>query len=137
MPPLPQCVALAALIATPALAAAESLDCPDPAEVFAGDGASGTSARLGELSRLVGSEEMNGDSLHGAIEELRTDYPKATDAEVSDLMITAYCNFLNEDGSENQRTEANVRTFEQQVYSAVYTEGSRPEPKEHGWLYGN
>ncbi|WP_023851583.1 hypothetical protein [Ponticoccus alexandrii] len=56
---------------------------------------------------------------------------------MADIMITAYCTFLNADTPPDHRAEATVNAFEQETYDAVFG-GTPPEsyPRQ-GKLYGN
>lgn len=134
MPHLPTLIAATVMVLLPALAPAEPLDCPDAPAVFSRGG--GGAAGLDSLSRRVGSAELRGSDLRDIASGMRKDYPDAGDAEIADLMITAYCHYLDEAPADH-RDEGAVRDFEQQVYAAVFG-GPPPEtyPRQ-GWLYGN
>lgn len=131
---------LVALVSTlclvmPAVVSAQALECVDPAPVFKEAGA--TTFDLQALAQTVGTAELDGGSLPAVAEQVRRDYPHATDADVADILITAFCTYLNDDAPADHRSEANVAAFEQEVYTAVYG-GTPPDTYErHGWLYGN
>lgn len=122
-------------LASPALAFADPLDCPAPAPVFAS--AAANPLDLPQLAQMVGTADLDGTSLRTVAETLRNDYPDASDADVADIMITAFCTYLNADAPPDHRSEANVSAFETQVYRAVFG-GPAPESyTKQGWLYGN
>ncbi|MFZ5963046.1 hypothetical protein ACOXXX_08865 [Thalassococcus sp. BH17M4-6] len=129
------CLVTVAALSAPALVAAQPLDCPQPAPVFAE--ADANTFDLAKLAQTVGTTDLGGDSLHAVAEQIRADYPDASDADVADIMITAFCTYLNTDAPADHRSEANVNAFEQQAYIAVFG-GPPPEsyPRQ-GWLYGN
>lgn len=128
-------VAAALCLSSASLAAAQDLDCPEPAAVFTA--ADAGAFDLPKLARDVGSAELDGDALGKIVGKIRSDYPEATDAEVADIMITAFCTYLNTDTPADHRSEEHVSAFEQQAYDAVFN-GPAPEsyPRQ-GWLYGN
>ena len=76
-------------------------------------------------------------SLRSIAAQIRADYPDASDADVADIMITAFCTHLNAGTPPNDHSEANVTAFEKETYNAVFG-GPPPEsyPRQ-GWLYGN
>ena len=82
-------VATALCLSSASLAAAQDLDCPEPAAVFTA--ADAGAFDLPKLARDVGSAELDGDALGKIVGQIRSDYPEATDAEVADIMITAFC----------------------------------------------
>ena len=129
------CLVSALCLSSPAFAAADALDCPEPAPVFAE--ADANTFDLSKLAQTVGTAELDGQSLGKVAEQIRSDYPEATDADVADIMITAFCTYLNTDAPADHRSEANVNAFEQEAYNAVF-DGTPPESYERqGWLYGN
>ena len=122
-------------LASTAVFAAEELECQEPAPVFAEADAS--TFDLPQLAQTVGTAELDGSSLYQVAEQIRSDFPDATDADVADIMITAFCTYLNDDAPADHRTQANITAFESETYNAVY-EGTPPEDyKRHGWLYND
>ena len=68
---------------------------------------------------------------------LRCAAVQTTDAEVADIMITAFCSYLNTDAPADHRSASNVQAFEEHAYDAVFG-GAPPESySRQGWLYGN
>ena len=128
-------VVTAVCLSAPAFVAAQSLECPDPAPVFT-EADAGT-FDLAQLAQSVGAAELDGQSLYAVAEKIRDDFPNAADADVADIMVTAFCTYLNSDAPADHRSEANVLAFENQVYDAVFG-GTPPESySRQGWLYGN
>ncbi|MCR9236705.1 MAG: hypothetical protein NXI17_08540 [Alphaproteobacteria bacterium] len=119
---------------SPVAAAAQSLTCPDVASVFARDNATSSPQSINDLSELVGKAEMDGTSLRSVATKLRADFPKASDAEIADIMITVYCNYLRNDAPASHRTEANMTAFEKQAYDATFGEAP-PKERKRGWLF--
>ena len=122
-------------LSAPALAQTQPLECPQPAPVFAEAGSNALD--LSQLAQTVGTAQLDDQSLYSVAQQIRGDYPDATDADVADIMITAFCTYLNTDAPADHRSEANVRGFEQATYNAVF---GGPPPHDyplHGWLYGN
>ena len=120
---------------SPAIVSAQALECLDPAPVFAE--ADATTFDLAQLAQTVGTAELDGNSLRTIAQQIRGEFPAASNADVADIMITAFCTYLNDDAPADHRDQENVAAFEQQTYDAVF--GSPPPPtyKRHGWLYGN
>ena len=133
LPLLPLMTALC--MSAPALAMAAPLQCPEPAPVF-GE-ADAKPLDLKQLAQTVGTAELDDKSLYTVAQDIRADYPKAKDADVADIMITAYCNYLNTDTPPDHRSRATVNSFEKQTYNAVFG-GTPPEsyPRQ-GWLYND
>lgn len=129
-------IALATLcLASPALADEQPLACAQPAPVFTD--AESSPLDLSHLAQTVGTAELDGQSLDAVAGQIREDYPDATDAEVADIMITAFCSYLNTDAPADHRSASNVQAFEEQAYDAVFG-GAPPESySRQGWLYGN
>lgn len=127
-------IAVSVALCSPAAAAAQSLTCPDVASVFARDNATSSPHSINELSELVGTAEIDGTSLRSVATKLRADYPKASDAEIADIMITVYCNYLRNDAPASRRTEANMTAFEKQAYDATFGEAA-PKKRKRGWLF--
>lgn len=122
-------------LSAPALAGAQALQCPEPAPVFAQVGAN--TLDLGQLAQTVGNAQPNSQALYTVAEQIHADYPDATNPEVADIMITAFCTYLNTDAPADRRSDASVRAFEQETYAAVF---GGPPPRDypmHGWLYSN
>ncbi|MGJ8532210.1 MAG: hypothetical protein ACSHYC_08495 [Alphaproteobacteria bacterium] len=119
---------------SPVAAAAQSLTCPDVASVFARDNATSSPHSINDLSELVGKAEIDGTSLRSVATKLRADFPKASDAEIADIMITVYCNYLRDDAPASHRTEANMTAFEKQAYDATFGEAP-PKERKRGWLF--
>lgn len=134
-------VVMCAILSTAALlpftAFAAPLDCPETAVVFAETNGSKDPISLSDLSQQVGRAESDSTALYEIAEELRSTYPKASDAEVSDLLITGYCHFLNTKTPENTRTEAEVMAFEHAAYVAAFRNAPPRDHQRRGWLYGN
>ncbi|NIZ11986.1 hypothetical protein [Phaeobacter sp. HF9A] len=105
-------------LSSPALVSAEPLDCPNPSAVFTEAG--GGTFDLAALAQKVGTAELDGDNLSTIAQELAKAHPDATKADIADIMITAFCNYLNTDAPANHRSEAFVTNFENQVSIAVY-----------------
>ncbi|EBA09694.1 hypothetical protein [Sagittula stellata] len=122
-------------LSSPALVAAQSLECPEPAPVFTEAGAHDFD--LQQLAQRVGTADLDGQSLGTIAKEIRSEYPDAKDADVADIMITAFCNYLNTNAPSDHRSEANVAAFENQVYDAVFGGAPAKTYKRQGWLYGN
>ncbi|MFD1342596.1 hypothetical protein [Litorisediminicola beolgyonensis] len=125
----------AACLAAPALVSAQPLDCPAPAPVFSE--ADATPLDLSTLAQTVGSTELDGASLHAVADQVRSDYPDASDADIADILITAFCTYLKTDAPESHRSEANVTAFEQEAYDAVFGGAPPQDYPRQGWLYGN
>lgn len=119
---------------SPVAAAAQSLTCPDVASVFARDNATSSPHSINELSELVGKAEIDGKGLRTVATKLRADFPKASDAEIADIMITVYCNYLRDDAPASHQTEANMTAFEKQAYDATFGEAP-PQKRKRGWLF--
>lgn len=132
-PLLPLLTALC--LSAPAFASAQPLDCPEPAPVFTA--ADAQSFDLSQLAVTVGTADLDGKSLRRVAGNIRSDYPEAADADVADVMITAFCTYLNTDAPADHRSESNVRAFETQVYDAVFGGAPDPSYEKQGWLYGN
>ena len=111
--------AIAAVAFTPVLANAQALTCPNPAEVFAVDGAEPLAASIPQLAGILSGAELRDKDLRSLAGTLGSDYPEASDPEIADLMITAYCSYLSNDGSLHLTTEASMEQFEKQAYTAV------------------
>jgi len=120
---------------SPAALAAQSLSCPDVKTVFARDNATESPLSIDQLSKMIGNAEVQGRDLHAAANSLRIDYPKASDAEIADIMVTVYCNYLLNDAPDSHRTEANMIAFEKEAYAAVYGPDTPPDPSGKGWLF--
>ena len=126
--------ALALFLAAPA-AFAQPLDCPEPAPVFSAAGAAPID--LDALSSEMAAADLGADDLDAVIKRIRTDYPSASDAEVADIAITAFCRHVQTHFPADRRSEAPVAAFEAKVYDAVFG-GAPPETyARQGWLYGN
>ncbi|ETA50776.1 hypothetical protein [Ponticoccus alexandrii] len=122
-------------LALPAMASAEAFGCKDPAPVFAAAGAS--TFDLPKLAQTVGNAELDGRSLRPVAQQVRTDFPEASEADVADIMITAFCTYLNDDAPASHRSQSNIRNFEREVYGAVFG-GAAPESYQcHDWLCGD
>lgn len=132
-PLLPLLTALC--LSAPMLASAQPLDCPAPAPVFTA--ADAEPFDLSQLAQTVGQAELDGTSLRKVAEGIRADYPEAKDADVADIMITAFCTYLNTDAPKDHRSESNVRAFESEVYDAVFGGAPDQSYEKQGWLYGN
>lgn len=126
---------ISTVLLSPAALAAQSLSCPDIGSVFARDNATESPLSIDQLSIMIGNAEVQGRDLHSAADSLRVDFPKASSAEIADLMVTVYCNYLLKDAPESHRTEANMAAFEQEVYAAVYGPDTPPNPSGKGWLF--
>lgn len=122
-------------LGAPSLGFAAPLDCPDAPAVF-GEADAGTTM-LRDLARTIGSAGQDGQSPASIADDLRAKYPRAGDADIADIMITAYCTWLDTDAPEDQRSESNVSKFEQQVYDAVFEGPPPPEYKTQDWIRGN
>lgn len=122
-------------LSSPALAATQPLECPEPAPVFSA--ADSNALDLSQLAQKVGTADLDGTSLRTVADQIRVDYPDAKDGDVADIMITAFCTYLNADAPPDHRSEANVRAFEKQVYDAVFGGPPAETYKRQGWLYGN
>ena len=133
----PNFLAVLVAFATPATALAQPLDCPDASLVFSKDNGAAKAVSLDQLAEQIGGVEMNGGALNPVVDHIRRDFPAAGDAEIADLMITAYCSYLSKDGRESHRTEANVKAFEKQIYQVVFSGPTPPDYKKKGWLNGN
>lgn len=133
LPLLPLVTALG--LAAPALAMAQPLECPEPAPVFAE--IHKDPIDLTQLAQTVGTAELDGDTLYNVAQKIRGEFPKAQDADVADIMITAYCTYLNTDAPASHRDEANVTAFEQQTYNAVFGNTPPEDYKRQGWLYND
>ncbi len=127
-------IAISVVLLSPAAEASQSLTCPDVASVFASDNATSSPHSISELSELVGKAETDGKSLRTVATKLRADFPKASDAEIADIMITVYCQYLRDEAPVTQRTEATMTAFEKQVYDATFGEAP-PKKRAHGWLF--
>lgn len=112
-------LAIAAVAFTPALANAQTLTCPEPAEVFAVDRAEPLAASVPQLAGILSGAELRDKDLRSLAGTLGSDYPEASDPEIADLMIAAYCNYLRDEGSFHLKAEANMEQFEKQAYTAV------------------
>ncbi len=126
----------------PSLGLAAPTDCPDAPAVF-GEAGAGT-ATLQTLADKIGTaghdEEGVDKALSSLTDGLREQYPDASDAEVADMLIAAYCSWLTQaipGGDEDQQNEQQVQNFEQKVYQIVFEGPPPPEYKRQGWLYGN
>ena len=117
---------ISTVLLSPAALAAQSLSCPDVGSVFARDNATESPLSIDQLSKMIGNAEVQGRDLHSAANSLRVDYPEASNAEIADIMVTVYCNYLLNDAPESHRTEANMVAFEQEAYAAVYGPDTPP-----------
>ena len=126
---------LALGLTAPVFAMAAPLACPEPAPVFAQAGPGAVD--LAQLAQTVGTAALDGEALHTVAQQIQADYPDAKDADVADIMITAFCTYLNTDAPADHRDQATVSAFEQEVYGAVFG-GTPPEsyPRQ-GWLYND
>lgn len=131
------CAMLSTAALLPFSAFAAPLDCPETAVVFAETNGSTDPISLTDLSQQVGRAQGDSTALYEIAEELRSTYPKASDAEVSDLLITGYCHFLNTETPESTRSEAEVMAFENAAYQAAFGNAPPADHERKGWLYGN
>ena len=122
-------------LASPAFAATQALDCPEPAPVFVR--ADAKTFDLSKLAQTVGTAKLDDTSLYKAAEHICSDFPGARNADVAEIMITANCTYLNTDVPADHRSESDVSAFEQLVYDAVFG-GAPPKsyPRQQ-WLLGN
>lgn len=118
-------------------ASAQALECPQVIPVFAEDGGTTAPVSLNGLATRVGAAEAHHENLAPIAKNLRQDYPNASSAEISDLMITAYCSFLNNENPRNERSKEELMAFEDSVYQAAFGNQSQPTYERKGWLYGN
>lgn len=120
-------------LSSPALVTAQPLNCGQPASIFMTAGVSPLD--LTQLAQSVGTAPLDGQSLRQVTQNLRADYPAATDAEISDVMITAFCTYLNTDAAPDLRNPANIRAFEKDTYDAVFGGPPPDSYQPQGWLY--
>jgi len=97
-----------AAVTLPAIASAQTITCPDPAEVFATAGTASLVVSVPQLASIVSGAELNDRDLSEVANTLRTDYPEANDPEIADLMIAGYCTYLRDEAQTDQRNEANM-----------------------------
>jgi len=129
------CMALAATTSVTTMAYSADLDCPEASMVMSETHAS--ARYLTELSIKLGEIELNDKSLRLVADDIRAEFPSVQDAEVADIIIAAYCEYLNTDIPDDQKSDAAVSAFEQATYNAVFGAAPPSDYKRQGWLYGN
>ncbi|MEB8386675.1 hypothetical protein OO012_05495 [Rhodobacteraceae bacterium KMM 6894] len=132
---IPRLLTVATTLVLPTLVSAQSLTCPDAAEVFAVDGGARITISVPQLARIVAGGPLDDRQLREVAQSLRMEYPKASDAEIADLMITGYCAYLRDDAPDSLRTEDNLERFETRTYEAVFGTPTPTDKTDRGWLF--
>jgi len=135
--PILLALGLGLLAATTGTAQAAALECPVVSQVFAQTDKTRGDVSLEKIGRKIGETLSEKREIHPLANTVRTDFPDASDAELADLMIAAYCTYLKTDAPEAQHNQAALTDFEQQAYDAVFNPPAPDKVEDHGWLYGN
>lgn len=128
-------LATVAAVMLPAFASAQTITCPEPAEVFDADGSASLVAYVPQLASIVSGAELEDKDLAEVANTLRTDYPEASDAEVADLMIAGYCAYLQDEAKAAQRNVRTMEQFEEQVYNVIFSTTEPEAAKPRGWKF--
>jgi hypothetical protein len=128
---------LSLLVPMANVASAKPLECPVVSQVFAPIDATRGDISLEKFGKKISETQSDNAELQAIANSIRADFPDASNAEIANLLITAYCNYLETDAPESQHNQAALMAFEQQAYDAIFKAPKSTPETDHSWLYGN
>ncbi|MFX0545993.1 hypothetical protein ACEWPL_010645 [Roseovarius sp. S1116L3] len=124
------------LVVASAAPFAARADCPKLAPVYGEIGASSETLDLAELGDVIATTVAADQGLGDIVSGLRARFPIATDPELANALIAAYCVHLTNERMAQEQVDRELAAFEDKAYNAVYP-NAVGEPKKRGWLYSN
>lgn len=128
------CAASILFVAGVTSSAAASLDCPVVPEVLAQAKGAARNISIEQLGTKISETVTKGRDLHLIANRLKMELPHAQDAEIVNIMVTAYCQNLEMTPPADQDPSQALTDFEQTAYDAVFSAPTQ-EHERGGWLY--
>ncbi len=121
-------------LALSATVAAHAEQCPVASDVVAALPKTEQSISVTKMGQELGETVRAGASLHPLANRIKQELPGAQDALVVDLMLAAYCQFLETTAQSPSQQTALFQRFESLANDAVFKAPS-DETKPGSWLF--
>lgn len=127
-------IALVSTLLAGGAAQAQPLECPLVPEVLAQAKGAAANISVDKLGTRIADTVSSAGNLHPIANRIKSELPNASNAEVADILIAAYCQNLAATQPPPKNGAQMLTDFEQMAYNAVYNPPTQ-EAEKGGWLY--